>query len=458
MDIHIDPYNNHYSLKMLLTNNINGVINWLQNSANFGPHRQDGTPFNRMTVTRSWFDVYATTGLGKTKFASKMDSLIQITQLMKENFCISRLGSHQLPWNTKHFNDLPNAIYIAENSSMFPKEQVEKLGILGYFLDTGNSKSPLEMINDISNILITRPRVNLTTKSGMHVCKHYLNLYCSTGLGLTVEEAKTRSAEQMLNTLRRLCGFVPMLNLPLMDHPGNYGNEHRMCLCLPIDDQYKIKLIKYFLESPKVPHTVQLKQLEAMLKVVVKYSDTGSSGKPGVACEFGPHVTVGVGATKMISVFRSRTAMLNKLKLVCGFVQYPRTFVPPDCSDSTMAEDGDNNNCYDRLNISFPSLLQQGNHPLNEMFPAEPVEYYRDTTVSNRSETTDTPTVVNAGRTVEIVVREGVITRGAFNPNLGPGHNNSNSPIRPRSSCCVIRDSRAEGLTESYNQGLDMGQ
>jgi len=67
MDIHIDPYNNHYTLKMLLTNNINGVINWLQNSANFGPPRQDGTPFNRMTVTRSWFDVYATTGLGKTK-------------------------------------------------------------------------------------------------------------------------------------------------------------------------------------------------------------------------------------------------------------------------------------------------------------------------------------------------------------------------------------------------------
>ena len=50
-----------------------------------------------------------------------MDSLIQITQLMKENFCISRLGSHQLPWNTKHFNDLPNAIYIAENSSMVSK-------------------------------------------------------------------------------------------------------------------------------------------------------------------------------------------------------------------------------------------------------------------------------------------------------------------------------------------------
>jgi len=68
------------------------------------------------------------------------------------------------------------------------------------------------------------------------------------------------------------------------------------------------------------------------------------------------------------------------------------------------------------------------------------------------------PTVVNAGRTVEIVVREGVITRGAFNPNLGPGHNNSNSAIRPRSSCCLIRDSRAEGLTESYNRGLDMGQ
>ncbi|XP_060863323.1 uncharacterized protein LOC132939911 [Metopolophium dirhodum] len=456
MDININPYNNHYTLKMLLTNNINGVINWLQKSANFGSSRQDGTPFNRMIVTRSWFDVYATTGLGKTKSASKMDCLIQITQLMKENFRISCLGSYQLPWNTKHINDLPNAIYIAENSSMFSKEQVEKLGILGYFLDTGNSKSPLEMLYDISNILITRPRVNMTTKNGLHVCKHYVNLYCSTGLGLTVEDAKTRSAEKMLNTLRKLCGFVQMFKLPLMDHLGNYGNEHRMCLCLPIDDQYKIKLIKYFLESPKVPHTVQLKELAAMLKVDVKYSDTGSSGKPGVACEFGPHVTVGVGATKMISVFRSRTAMLNELKLVCGFVQYPRTFVPPDCLDSTMAEDGENNNCYDTLNISFPNLLKQGNHPSNEMFPAEPVEY-RDTTVSNRAETTAIPTVVNAGGTVEIVVQEGVITRGAFNPNLGPSHN-SNSPIRPRHSCCVIRVSTAEGLTENSDRGLDMGQ
>ncbi|KAL4120141.1 hypothetical protein QTP88_012875 [Uroleucon formosanum] len=300
MNIHIDPYNDNYSLKMLLINNINGVINWLQNSANFGPSRQDGTPFNRMMVTRSWFDVYATTGLGKTKSASKMDCLIQITQLMKENFCISPLGSHKLPSNTKYINDLPNAIYVAENSSMFPKEQIDKLGVLGYFLDTGNSKSPLEMLYEISNILITRPRVNVTTKNGMHVYKYYVNLYCSTGLGLTVEDAKIRSAEQMLNTLRKLCGFVPMFTLPLMNHPGNYGNEHRTWLCLPIDDQYKIKLIKYFLESSKLPHTVQLKELAAMLKVVVKYSDTGSNSELGVACEFGPHVTVGVGATKMV--------------------------------------------------------------------------------------------------------------------------------------------------------------
>lgn len=94
-------------------------------------------------------------------------------------------------------------------------------------------------------------------------------------------------------------------------------------------------------------------------------------------------------APLQISVFRSRTAMLNELKLVCGFVQYPRTFVPPDCLGSTMAEDGENINCYEGLSISFPTLLpQQGNRPWNAMFPAEPVECYRDTTVSNRAETT----------------------------------------------------------------------
>jgi len=88
-----------------------------------------------------------------------------------------------------------------------------------------------------------------------------------------------------------------------------------------------------------------------------------------------------------ISVFRSRSAMLNELKLVCGFVQYPRTFVPQDCLDSTMAENRENN-CYDRQQISFPSLLLQGDHPTVKMFPAEPPEY-RDTTVqSNSAETT----------------------------------------------------------------------
>lgn len=47
-----------------------------------------------------------------------MDCLIQITQLMKENFGISRLGSHKLSSNTKCFDDLPNAVYFAENSLM----------------------------------------------------------------------------------------------------------------------------------------------------------------------------------------------------------------------------------------------------------------------------------------------------------------------------------------------------
>lgn len=78
MNIQIDPYHDHFTLKMLLTNNIHGVINWLRNSANFGPTRQDGPPFHRMVSTRSWFDVYATTGLGKTEYVRTVYNLIII--------------------------------------------------------------------------------------------------------------------------------------------------------------------------------------------------------------------------------------------------------------------------------------------------------------------------------------------------------------------------------------------
>jgi len=50
-----------------------------------------------------------------------MDCLVQITQLMKENFGISRLGSHKLSTNSKCFDDLPDAVYFAENSIMVNK-------------------------------------------------------------------------------------------------------------------------------------------------------------------------------------------------------------------------------------------------------------------------------------------------------------------------------------------------
>lgn len=47
-----------------------------------------------------------------------------------------------------------------------------------------------------------------------------------------LQDAKTRSAEQMLNTLRRLCGFAPTFKLPYMGDPENDGNGHRMWLCV----------------------------------------------------------------------------------------------------------------------------------------------------------------------------------------------------------------------------------
>lgn len=52
--------------------------------------------------------------------------------------------------------------------------------------------------------------------------------------------------------------------------------------------------------SHLISHTVQIKELAAMLKVDVKYWDSGDNFQLGVACEFGPHVTVGVGSTRMV--------------------------------------------------------------------------------------------------------------------------------------------------------------
>ncbi|XP_025200842.1 uncharacterized protein LOC112598544 [Melanaphis sacchari] len=445
MAIQINPFNNSLNLKILLINNINEAINWLLNLTNFGLARNDGTPVNRLVVTRSWFDIYATTGLGKTESASKMDCVIQITQLMKENFGInSCLDSHKLQTNTKCFDDLPSAIYIAENSSMFPKEQTEKLGILGYFLDTGDTKLPLEMLNDISNIMITRPRETSTTKDGMHVYRHYINFYCSTGVGLTLENAKMRSAEQMIYTLKKICGFVLEFKLPVVGNPGNDRNDHHMWLCLPIDDQYKIKLIRYFLEtSSEVPHAVQLNKIASMMKVVVKYSDSGNN-KPGVACEFGPYITVGVGSTKMISVYKSRSAMLNHLKLVCGYVQYPRTFTPLDCLESTVGENHGTDYGYDRREIPIPNFLTE--HPSNEVTPAEPLELW------NHVDTTSTP-LSNTQESIEIVMQDGVIVRGTFKPIIERVYN-SNMPTRHlrRNVRCLARIPMAEESSENPNQ------
>lgn len=47
-----------------------------------------------------------------------------------------------------------------------------------------------------------------------------------------LQDAKTRSAEQMLNTLQKLCGFIPTFKLPPMSDPGNDGIGHKMWLCV----------------------------------------------------------------------------------------------------------------------------------------------------------------------------------------------------------------------------------
>ncbi|KAF0764884.1 Uncharacterized protein FWK35_00015179 [Aphis craccivora] len=421
MAIKIDLYNNNpFTLKMLLINNIDLVISELLKSANFSPSRNDGTPVNQFVSTRAWFDVYDTTGLGKTEYESKMDCVIQITQLMKENFSInSSSNSHKFQTNTNCFSDLPYAIYVAENSSMFSKEQTEKLGILGYFLDTGDTKLPLEMLYDISNIMITRPRKTVRFKNGMHVYKYFMFLYSSTGLGLTLEAAKMNSAEKMIYTLKKLCGFVPELKLPNVNNPENDRNDRVLWMCLPINDQYKIKLIKYFLETPgDVSDTVQLNEIASMTNVIVKYSDTGNKYKLGVACKFGPYMTVGEGSTKMASVFKARSAMLEKLKLECGFVQYPRTFIPLDCLHNTARENCEKDYSYGRHNISDRSFL--GVYPSNGNTPSEPL--YSGDAMRNPTDTISAP-FTRARESIEIVVQEGVIVRGTFNPVIERDHN-----------------------------------
>ncbi|KAE9545056.1 hypothetical protein AGLY_000599 [Aphis glycines] len=431
MATEVNLYNyNPFTIKILLINNTDVVINELLKSANFSPSRNDGTPVNQFVSTRAWFDVYETTGLGKTEYESKMDCVIQITQLMKENFGInSNLNLHKLQTNTNCFSDLPYAIYVAENSSMFSKEQTEKLGILGYFLDTGDTKQPLEMLYDISNIMITRPRKTIKFKNGMHVYKHFMFLYCSTGLGPTLEAAKINSAERMIYTLKKLCGFVPEFKLPNVNNPENDRNDRQLWMCLPIDDQYKIKLIRYFLEtSSDVSDTVQLNEIAFISNVIVKYADSGNKHKLGVACKFGPYTTVGEGSTKMASVFKARSAMLEKLKLECGFVQYPRNFIPIDCLHNMARENCEKDYGYSRHNISDWSFL--GVYPSNGNTPSEPLE--SGDAMRNPTDTISTP-FARARESIEIVVQEGVIVRGTFNPIIERDHI-YNRPIRNLSS------------------------
>lgn len=69
MATEINFYNyNPFTITILLINNTDVVINELLKSANFSPSRNDGTPVNQFVSTRAWFDVYETTGLGKTEY------------------------------------------------------------------------------------------------------------------------------------------------------------------------------------------------------------------------------------------------------------------------------------------------------------------------------------------------------------------------------------------------------
>lgn len=64
--------------------------------------------------------------------------------------------------------------------------------------------------------------------------------------------------------------------------------------------------------------------------------------------------------------------MLEKLKLVCGFVQYPRTFIPLDCLHNTARENCEKDYGYGKHNISDPNF--RGMYPSNGNTPPEPLE------------------------------------------------------------------------------------
>lgn len=72
------------------------------------------------------------------------------------------------------------------------------------------------------------------------------------------------------------------------------------------------------------------------------------------------------------SVFKARSAMLEKLKLECGFVQYPRNFIPLDCLHNMARENCEKYYGYGRHNISDRSFL--GVYPSNGNTPSEPLE------------------------------------------------------------------------------------
>lgn len=59
--------NAFYLRELLKSNNMNEITAYLETSAKVGPPREDGTPVNRWVTTKLKWDVYATTGVGKTE-------------------------------------------------------------------------------------------------------------------------------------------------------------------------------------------------------------------------------------------------------------------------------------------------------------------------------------------------------------------------------------------------------
>lgn len=92
-----------------------------------------------------------------------------------------------------------------------------------------------------------------------------------------------------------------------------------------------------------------------------------------------------------ISVNRARSAMLSKLRLECGYVQYPRQFVPQDCLNSTMAKNRVKNG-DGRQNVPFPNLEEQFDQQSNEVISTGPLEY-TDSAASNSAQTAATVSI-----------------------------------------------------------------